>query len=354
MIKCVLLSPDKQFISQFRSFEIFHFPSPATLSFCAGSEAELISHLYSDLADVIFLELYPPFSMCFSLIVTLRQTCPDARIVVISDNKDFDIAIDAMRNGASDFLVKPLSQNCLSELMTRLKLTSSPASCLNPHLIMPIEYNQAFGYLKNSSEEFISFFEKLFIRAEMSRKIKLYEMQKGFLEFFQALVDDCEKIFPYIRKYVSHKDFSWISDNAYVSSDALGADLSLLAAKLLNLVKMFVSPSKNNLIKNVTNYVLENVENAISLESIAESFYVNKTYLSHLFKVEHGMSFVQFFTEVRMQRSRVLLLEDKKIYECALALNYEDTEYFSKTFKQHFGCRPSEYDVRSQSKVSFS
>ncbi|MCR5391107.1 MAG: helix-turn-helix domain-containing protein [Lachnospiraceae bacterium] len=342
MIRCVLLSRSRQFINQFQMYDVFKFPSPAQLSLCAGNEPDLISYMYNSPTDIVFLELEPPFSMCMTLITTLRQICPEAKIIVISDNRDFDIAINAIRNGASDFLVKPISPQCLSDLMLRFR-ASVPGFNLNPRIIMPIEYTQALNYLKNVSDEFLGFVEKLFIRAELCREVKLYEMQIGFIEFFHALVKDCEDAFPYFKKYLSHKDFSSISETAYINSETLGSDLSLLAGRLFALVKLFVPPSKNNLIKNVTNYILENVEMPLSLESIADSFYVNKTYLSHLFKVEHGISFVKYYTEVRMQRSRVLLLEDRKIYECAMLLHYEDAEYFSKTFKQRFGCRPSEY-----------
>ena len=128
-----------------------------------------------------------------------------------------------------------------------------------------------------------------------------------------------------------------------ISTEELREEILAIARKIYYLVTKFNIHTDSELIRQVAEYAWENVENDISLEKIADTFFVNKTYLSHLFKQETGRNFVNFFTEIRMLRSHVLLRHHCKVYECALQLGYEDTEYFSKVFKNYYRCKPTEY-----------
>lgn len=122
----------------------------------------------------------------------------------------------------------------------------------------------------------------------------------------------------------------------------------LVASQIFQLVKRFEVETDSELIRCVADFAWRNVEKNISLEKIAETYYVNKSYLSHLFKQETGRTFVSYFTQIRMLRSRVLLRHHYKVYECAMHLGYEDAEYFSRVFKNYYGCKPTEFLVQEE------
>lgn len=102
---------------------------------------------------------------------------------------------------------------------------------------------------------------------------------------------------------------------------------------------------KQLLIQNAKQYIEENYSNPdLNLNMVASHVFINPTYLSALFKKESGMSFVDFITQTRIEKAKILLAqEDTKSYEAALKCGYQDPHYFSVCFKKQTGMSPSEY-----------
>ena len=67
-----------------------------------------------------------------------------------------------------------------------------------------------------------------------------------------------------------------------------------------------------------------------------------------MFKNETGRTLNQYITEFRMARAKDLLDDPRnKIVEVAGQVGYNDSNYFSKTFRKTFGMSPSEYREQS-------
>ncbi|MDD4538867.1 MAG: helix-turn-helix transcriptional regulator, partial [Lentisphaeria bacterium] len=78
------------------------------------------------------------------------------------------------------------------------------------------------------------------------------------------------------------------------------------------------------------------------LEMLAEFLSVSPFFLSRVFNSESGFSLSEYLTMVRMNQAKTLLLDGRmNVSEIADAVGYEDSGYFSKVFKRHFGCSPS-------------
>jgi len=79
----------------------------------------------------------------------------------------------------------------------------------------------------------------------------------------------------------------------------------------------------------------------ISLDQIADTLRISHFYLSHLFSRENDFSFVEYITQVRMQKAKDLLAAGaKNVSEAAYAVGYNDSNYFSKVFHRYFGVSP--------------
>ena len=98
------------------------------------------------------------------------------------------------------------------------------------------------------------------------------------------------------------------------------------------------------LIKDIKLYIQNNISNQISLNSISEYFHLNLFYVSHLFKKETNMNFIDYVTGLRIEKAKELLTNQQlKIYEIALSVGYEDQRYFSQIFKKYTGYTPVEF-----------
>lgn len=99
-----------------------------------------------------------------------------------------------------------------------------------------------------------------------------------------------------------------------------------------------------DVIREIQLFIRRHYADNISLNSLAEQFYLHPNYLSRLFKEKTGHNFVEYLTEVRMEKVKELLLgSNKKIIEICDMTGYDNPRYFSKVFKQYTGMTPREY-----------
>lgn len=85
-------------------------------------------------------------------------------------------------------------------------------------------------------------------------------------------------------------------------------------------------------------------ENTISLQLLADTFYLNAAYICRAFKQECGENWVDFLTKLRMEKAIELLkTTDLKSYEIAEKVGFTDAKYFSICFKQYTGQKFTKY-----------
>ncbi|WP_425371367.1 helix-turn-helix domain-containing protein [Gemmiger formicilis] len=82
----------------------------------------------------------------------------------------------------------------------------------------------------------------------------------------------------------------------------------------------------------------------ITLDALAERFYINKFYLTRVFKEQFGLSVTSYLTHLRItQAKRLLRFTDKSVENVAQECGLNDANYFSRLFKKVEGTTPGEY-----------
>lgn len=85
----------------------------------------------------------------------------------------------------------------------------------------------------------------------------------------------------------------------------------------------------------------------LSLNKISEEIYLSSSYVCVLFKEVTNKTIVQYINEFRIEKSLELLRQNKyRIKSIAAMVGFEDSNYFSKTFKKIKGISPNEYRKR--------
>ncbi len=92
----------------------------------AAGQSAAIAHLENSHFDAIILSLELSGPDCISLIETWTVSKPAASIIVIAANASINDAVDAVRAGAWDYLVKPVSRNRLITTLTNACRSPAP------------------------------------------------------------------------------------------------------------------------------------------------------------------------------------------------------------------------------------
>lgn len=100
-------------------------------------------------------------------------------------------------------------------------------------------------------------------------------------------------------------------------------------------------------LKNILHYLDEHYTENISLDQLAEQFYISKYYLSREFKKEYGTTIIQYILAKKITNAKELLrYSNSSIEEIARLCGIDDASYFNKVFKKMEGCTASEYRKR--------
>ena len=103
--------------------------------------------------------------------------------------------------------------------------------------------------------------------------------------------------------------------------------------------------SRKHVIELAIAYIGERfADSRISMNGVAERFYLNPSYFSKLFHEETGETFSKYVARLRMERAKQLLKETTlKVYEIAEKVGYNDFRHFTKMFKECEGLTPGQY-----------
>lgn len=106
----------------------------------------------------------------------------------------------------------------------------------------------------------------------------------------------------------------------------------------------------NSLSAKVKKYINENYHREISMDDAAKETNLSYHYFSKFFKDSMGKSFVEYLTELRVDKSRELLKDtNDSIKEICYKIGYSDPNYYCKIFKKVTGMTPTEYRDNQQS-----
>ena len=96
--------------------------------------------------------------------------------------------------------------------------------------------------------------------------------------------------------------------------------------------------------QKIKEYLDQDFTSPITLDSLSETVYISKHYLSHLFKEQTGISPIKYLTLKRMEKACELLSETElPVSEVSKAVGYENPLYFSQVFKRIYGISPVKY-----------
>lgn len=107
--------------------------------------------------------------------------------------------------------------------------------------------------------------------------------------------------------------------------------------------------SSDNTIEKIKIYINRHYQNNLTVEFISSLFYMNRSYCSHLFKQSTGINFVDYVNNVRIKQAKYLIQNsDKKMYQIAKSVGYDNVKYFYRVFKKHEKITPKQFQQQQK------
>jgi AraC-like DNA-binding protein/quercetin dioxygenase-like cupin family protein len=213
-------------------------------------------------------------------------------------------------------------------------------------LIKPYEIHCASNFSEEPYERMLISFKKSFL-AELSSAFP----SVNFFKSFEQGVHIIDVSFPE-RTFLESLLDSMLSEYKR-DSDASKCFLKTALSELLTFsMKSGANHEAEELHQNTTHktislaaaYINNNYSEDISLNSVAERFFISPCYLSRSFKCVTGSSFAEYVNGVRIKEARRLLLKtDMSVSEVAIFVGFKSTTHFGRVFKSVVGVSPLSY-----------
>ena len=125
--------------------------------------------------------------------------------------------------------------------------------------------------------------------------------------------------------------------------ERLTALLTLLMAESWHPDTHRAEPAQQS-VQHIKDYLDHDFAAGIRLDDLAAKFYINKYYLTRVFKAQFGLSIQQYLQQVRITHAKQLLrFSDQTVEQIAAACGMPDPNYFARVFRKVEGVSPSAY-----------
>ncbi|SFS04405.1 response regulator transcription factor [Anaeromicropila populeti] len=220
--------------------------------------------------------------------------------------------------------------------VNEMNLKNLDISAINPEIILNFLSNALSDEVNDFVGNYFQMIGEDALESSIFRQYILLNIHFSTVSFIQSLGFQKEELDCYLPLVC-------LNDTSSVES------VSLVVQKILTKGIQLREESTKSRYKGVlevaTEFINKNfMDDTLSLNKVACSANVSANHFSALFSREMNKTFIEYLTELRMNKAKQLLrCTDMRSGEIALEVGYKDSHYFSFIFKKTQGCTPSDY-----------
>lgn len=342
---------------------------------------EFLDYFYHNKVDAVLSDINMPDINGFELIKLVKKQNKDIYVAFLSGHEDFSYAQEAIRLGAKDYLLKPLTLETLINFIKKMKasldehLKETEGNLFKELLFLFKNYTSN----KADLPEVESFFKKNNLPIDITESpcviitidYSLFvhcDSTKIFAEFYDYCIKNKAFCAP-LKNIASRLTIAVLFFSEAVSTNHFYAKeftnqlknhFKELYMNKIEFVNLFLLSSLDELIDKYTEkknsdisfspidemkkIIAEKYNTDISLAMIADMLEMNSSYLSRIFRAETGVKYIDYLNNIRIEHSKILLLNTvQNVNTISKNVGYHSRNHFVETFKKITGITPQEF-----------
>lgn len=206
-------------------------------------------------------------------------------------------------------------------------------------------------FLNNGAEDEIDEFVDVYINELPEENLKSVLMRQYIImDAYIVMMSFCEKIEGIEGEMQAQSEELKNSMKTIQTLEEIKNYIRMLLKKIIGVRDTISGRRYSDIIEIAKDQIRKTyMSDEISLNTIAAEVGMSPSYFSSIFSKEMGKTFVEYLTEIRMDRAKELLMcKSMKISEIGYEVGYKDPHYFSYIFKKTQNCTPKEFRARGK------
>lgn len=206
-------------------------------------------------------------------------------------------------------------------------------------------------FLNNGAEDEIDEFVDVYINELPEENLKSVLMRQYIImDAYIVMMSFCEKIEGIEGEMQAQSEELKNSMKTIQTLEEIKNYIRMLLKKIIGVRDTISGRRYSDIIEIAKDQIRKTyMSDEISLNTIAAEVGMSPSYFSSIFSKEMGKTFVEYLTEIRMDRAKELLMcSSMKTSEIGYEVGYKDPNYFSYIFKKTQNCTPKEFRARGK------
>lgn len=345
MINIMIVDDFRIFITQLKKLGIWKKHSDLLeIRYTVTDSRRALELLRNEKVDILITDIRMPELSGIDLlrIAANEKLCRCS--ILMSEFAEFEYAHEALKLGAFDYLVKPVTDSMMEPVIERAVryLSESPDSRYDEIIESSIE--AVCSCIINSDDSFREKLETLVSSCTYRSGKNLVRHRISLEKTYSEIFTRMHSVFPWIANVVRGPETFSRTVMNYSSRETAEEIFTVFCSDIFSAVRSFYPRKVSDLTRNVADYILNNYSQKLLLADVAEACFTNRTHLSHVFKLNMGISFVDYIIKYKMQILTLMISQtDMTLSEIAEKLGYDESKYMGRLFKNTYGITISEY-----------
>lgn len=206
-------------------------------------------------------------------------------------------------------------------------------------------------FLNNGAEDEIDEFVDVYINELSEENLKSVLMRQYIImDAYIVMMSFCEKFEGIEGEMQAQSEELKNSMKTIQTLEEIKNYIRMLLKKIIGVRDTISGRRYSDIIEIAKDQIRKTyMSDEISLNTIAAEVGMSPSYFSSIFSKEMGKTFVEYLTEIRMDRAKELLMcSSMKTSEIGYEVGYKDSHYFSYIFKKTQNCTPKEFRARGK------